>query len=120
MKKLLLLVLPCIILIGGGCSSSTDSYDDYNYDDSYYYDDYNYDDSSYDTGSYSLAPQGYHDVYACNLDSEYCQYVSVYISGDYVQSVTVGSSPEYPSTSYCDSIGCAYNDYWGDQWYFDF
>lgn len=125
MKKLFLLVLPCLILIGGGCSSSTDSYDDYNYDDSYYYDDYNYDDSydsSYDSYDYgaSSVPQGYHDVYACNLDSQYCLYVSVNISGTSVSSVTTGSSPEYPSVSYCDSQGCAYTDFYGDQWYFDF
>jgi len=129
MKKLLFL-LPCLILIGGGCSSS-DSYDSYDYDDSYYedsydYSDYDYDDSydygSYDYGSYdsySDIPQGYQDVYGCDLDGGYCDYIEVNISGNEVSSAYYGSYT-YPSESLCDSIGCYYVDYFGHEWYFNF
>ena len=115
MKKLLFL-LPCLILVGAGCSSS-DTYDE-TYDDAYYedsYDDYDY--GSYD--SYSDIPQGYHDVYGCDLDGGYCDYIEVNISGDEVSSVYYASYT-YPSESLCDSIGCYFVDYFGHEWYFDF
>ena len=127
MKKLALLFLTLFLLLAvTGCGSD---YDDYSYEDDYYddysydYDDDYYDDSYYDDDYYdygSTAPQGWHDVYACNLDQGYCNYVSVSISGSSVSSVTTGSSPEYPNESYCDDIGCAYSDFYGNQWYFDF
>lgn len=126
MKKLTVLFFTLFLLVNlSGCSSS-DTSDDYSYDDSSYdssYDDSYTDDYSYDDGSIDYAadvPQGYSDVYACNLDEEYCLYVSAYIIGIEVNSIAVGSSSTYPSESYCDSIGCAYTDSVGNQWYFDF
>lgn len=128
MKKLIALFFTLFLLTGiTGCSSSDTSddyvYDDYSYDTSYddsYTDTY---DDSYDDSSIDYAadvPQGYSDVYACNLDENYCQYVSAYVIGTEINSVAVGSSSTYPSESYCDSIGCAYTDSYGNQWYFDF
>jgi hypothetical protein len=132
MKKLALGLLALSLLAGlTGCGSPDadeyydeyydDYYDDYSYDDSYY-DDYSYDDSSYDyyDDYASDVPQGYRDVYSCNIDHGYCEYVSVSISGSEVSSATSGSSPMYPSESLCDSLGCYYVDWFGAQWYFDF
>ncbi|MBT3230367.1 hypothetical protein HN358_01095 [Candidatus Uhrbacteria bacterium] len=123
MKKLLFL-LPCLILIGAGCGSS-DTYDnDYN-DSSYYYDDPYYEDSydyESDYGSYDAyagIPQGYQDVYACDLDGGYCDYIEVNISGNEVSSAYYGGYT-YPSESYCDTVGCYYVDYLRHEWYFDF
>lgn len=122
MKKLLLLFLPVLVLTGAGCSSDpiNEDYDSpsYYYDDYYEnsYDSYDYD-SSYD--SYSGIPQGYTDVYACDLDISYCSYVQVNIDGDQVTSVYT-SYFIYPRESFCDSIGCYFIDDFGHEWYFDF
>ncbi len=121
MKKYLLLLIPCFILIGGGCSSSGDY-------DSQYYDSYDPSyDSSYDTSSeydydgYYI-PQGTQTVLACDLDIEYCTYIDAYVEGSLVTSAFDNNDNSYlaPYNSTCDSIGCLFYDSYGDEWYFNF
>ena len=118
MKKLFLFSLMALLLMGAGCSSVPPDHGQ----DSYYYGDYDdtsydYDDSydSYDFG----APQGYQDVYACNLDQDYCNYIEVNIVGSEVSSVYT-SYYVYPSESYCDAESCYFVDGSYNEWYFEF
>lgn len=120
--------------MGAGCSSvpadhGQDSYYYGDYDagydeyDSYDYDSYDSYDSSDSYDSYgssgSSVPQGYQDVYACNLDVGNCEYIEVNISGSEITSV-YRSYFQYPNESFCDAQGCYFVDDFRDQWYFDF
>jgi major membrane immunogen (membrane-anchored lipoprotein) len=116
MKKMLLLFVPCLLLIGGGCSSDDAYISDYeedtiNFDD--YYDEY---------ADYSSIPQGTSTVYACDLDEGYCTYIDAYVEGGRVTSAFDNSNSEYlaPDNSTCDEIGCLFYDWYGDEWYFEF
>jgi|GEM_PF-1575546 hypothetical protein len=132
MKKLFLFSLAALLLMGAGCSTVPADHGQ----DSYYYDDYDttYDDAGYDDAydsydsydSYddydaygSSVPQGYQDVYACDLDAGNCLYVEANISGSEVSSVYT-SYYIYPSESLCDTEGCYFVDDMYHEWYFSF
>ncbi|EKD47537.1 MAG: hypothetical protein ACD_66C00018G0005 [uncultured bacterium] len=115
MKKYILFLLPCLLLIGGGCSSSSDSTNNDYYDSYDSYDSYDYSDTE-------NIPQGSATTLGCNLDTEYCASLDVYIEGNEVSSVFDNDNFEYVSVDYsvCDELGCVFHDWYGDQWYFEF